>query len=146
MWGDFEVRNKFLEDLLLEYGTKLDAMNSRLEASKREVADLKRQVEYYQRNTGGFIGDIYREPDIMEVPNGTNNIVLYLKNSPATVELTDERDNYHVVAKMIGNNTIAYKYLISKLELASAKDIYGILSYLHKKVLNEMERRMKNLT
>jgi hypothetical protein len=144
MWMDAEASNKFLEDLLHEYAVKLDAKEQHIQKLKADIRSLTQELQYYRSHQ--FIGSIYDEPTTIDVPNNCNKAHFNLNVPNVEVSLTDStRENaYHIVAKITDQNKVSYSYYITKEALLSAKDKVGMLTYLHKKVLEEMERQLKN--
>lgn len=144
MWMDAEASNKFLEDLLHEYAVKLDAKEQHIQKLKTEIRSLTQELQYYRAHQ--FPGSVYGEPPVINVPSNSNtgyfnlalpNVEVSLSNSPV-------EDAYHIVAKISSQNKVSYSYYITKEALLSTKDKIGMLTFLHKKVLEEMERQLKN--
>lgn len=146
MWMDAEASNKFLEDLLHEYAVKLDAKEQHIQRLKTEIRSLTQELQYYRSHQ--FPGSIYEEPPIIDVPTIYNKAQFNLSVPNVEVSLTDSvsENAYHIVAKITDQNKVSYSYYITKEALLSAKDKVGMLTYLHKKVLEEMERQLKNST
>ena len=144
MWMDAEASNKFLEDLLHEYAVKLDAKEQHIQKLKTEIRSLTQELQYYRAHQ--FPGSVYGEPPVINVPSNSNtgyfnlalpNVEVSLGNSPV-------EGAYHIVAKISSQNKVSYSYYITKEALLSTKDKIGMLTFLHKKVLEEMERQLKN--
>lgn len=146
MWMDAEASNKFLEDLLHEYAVKLDAKEQHIQKLKADIRSLTQELQYYRSHQ--FPGSIYDEPPVLNVPSNYNKAHFNLNIPNVEVSLTDSQGEnaYHIVAKITDQNKVSYSYYISKEAILSAKDKIGMLTYLHKKVLEEMERQLKNST
>lgn len=144
MWIDAEAHNKFLEDLLHEYALKLDNKEQHIQKLKNELKTLKQELEYSKAHS--FTGSIYEEPVLIDVPSKHNNATFNLRVPSVSISLEDNISNgaYHIVARISSPNTVSYSYYITKESLLSAKDKIGMLTYLHKKVVEEMERQLKN--
>lgn len=142
MWMDAEPRNKFLEDLLHEYAIKLDTKDKTIQKLKTEIRSLNKELEYYRAHS--FPGSIYSEPPIVEVPKNKNISSFNLAVPSVEVSLKETEDAYHIVAKISSTDKVNYNYYITKEALLTAKDKIGMLTYLHKKVLEEMDRQLKN--
>lgn len=143
---DAEASNKFLEDLLHEYAVKLDAKEQHIQKLKTEIRSLTQELQYYRAHQ--FSGSIYDEPPIVDVPTSYNTASFNLRLPKVEVSLEDAKEDpgYHIVARITNQNKISYSYYITKEALLTAKDKIGMLTFLHKKVLEEMERQLKNST
>lgn len=142
MWGDYEAKNKLLEDLLVEYAQKLDTREKEIQRLRRKLRDVTEERDYLAKHS--WTGSILHEPTIVEVPHNINTISIAVPTSPeVSVSLENRYDGaYHVVAKIRNSarNHIQFSYAITKQSLLQAADRLGILTYLHKKVLEEIER------
>jgi predicted transcriptional regulator len=144
MWIDAEAHNKFLEDLLQEYAMKLDNKDKKIQKLKKDLRSIKEEIEYLRAHQ--FTGSVYAEPATINVPTQNNNGTFNLQLPTVEVSLEDNPADgaYHIVARIGSGNTIKYSYFLTKESLMSATDKIGMLTYLHKKVLEEMERQLKN--
>lgn len=141
---DAEASNKFLEDLLHEYAVKLDAKEQHIQRLKSDIRSLTQELQYYRAHQ--FTGSIYGEPPTIDVPINYNKAHFNLNVPNVEVAINDVSSEgaYHIVAKITDQNKVSYSYYITKEALLSTKDKIGMLTYLHKKVLEEMERQLKN--
>jgi hypothetical protein len=145
MWEDFEAKNKLLEDLLVEYATKLDSRNTKIESLKREITALKHEIKYYKDHYHSFPGNIYERPEIVDVPD-TKYVHFNLRIPIVQVELNSSDHDYHVIARLSDKGTVRYSYYITKESLISSTARLSMLAYLHKKVLDEIESQLKKTT
>lgn len=141
MWTDAEAHNELLKDLLHKYAVDLDNKANENERLKSQIRELKHELQYYKGHS--FVGSILDTPEIVEVPKITTaSFNLYIPTASTSIEDNPYDGAYHIIAKIRDKNTISYNYYVTKTSLLQAKDRIGILTYLHKKVLEEMERQL----
>lgn len=142
MWSDAEAHNEFLQDLLFKYGSQLDVKNAEICALKEKIVQLKEKIAYYEKHNS-FIGNIYAEPAVVTTPS-KGTITFNINKPIASVQVEEDGDNYHIISKIYENknNTVMYRYVLSKPMLLSAKDKVGILAFLNKKALKELEKHL----
>lgn len=142
MWTDAEAHNELLKDLLQKYAVDLDNKSNEIIRLKDQIRELNNQVKYYKAHT--FLGSILDTPVEIVVPRAnTASFNLRIPNISTTLENNPYDGAYHIIAKVTDKNTVSYNYHITKVSLLTAKDRIGILTYLHKKVLDEMERQLE---
>ncbi len=141
MWIDAEAQNKFLEDLLQEYAIKLDEKETKLELLRNKVRNLEHELKYHRDHQ--FPGSIYATPPIVTTDNKSVSFNLNLPAVSTELENLENENAYHVIARIYGKTGVAYNYYINKTALLSAKDRIGMLTYLHKQVIDEMQRQLE---
>jgi hypothetical protein len=141
MWEDAEAKNEVLQDAVFNLEYKNLEYKKRFESQAHRIRELEGQVEYYKAHS--FVaGDIHQEPTEIDLSGELQESVIL--NQVATVSLTDDpiRRAYHVVGKYYEPNNVQFKYFVTK-DSITMDNYSSVLSYLHKKVLQEIKRRIK---
>lgn len=142
MWGDFEAKNALLEDLVFKYAVSLDDKEQEIRRLKDKIRKLEYEVKYEQAHSQRFL--ITREPEVLAQAQDTS---ITITKPVATVSLDDNPYDgcYHVIAKFTDDTAVVYKYYITKEAILTAKDKIGILSFLHKRALEELVKKLEQI-
>lgn len=144
MWRDAEAQNKLLEDLLARYAVRLDEQTQTINNLRHTIQELTHELQYYKAHS--FDGSVLDEPVTKSVAINSATFDLAVPQVRVSLEDNPYEGVYHVVAEVSDKNRVIYSYHISKPALLENKDRVGMLTFLHRKVLEEMERQLKKLT
>jgi hypothetical protein len=125
MWEDYEFNTELLQDAVTELESERLALKRTLKLRDNFIKDLKAKQRYYDVS-----GDIYKEPKIMEL------------NSQLSVKLHSSNNDVHVVGKDNANGKIIFSYYATLDPKMSEKRKAGILTYLHRKVMEELSKNL----
>jgi len=134
MWENTEFNIELLQDAVIELENEKALLKKILKERENSIVRLKDQLSKYKfRSDISSTGNIYTEPTTVTLP-------ILAVVSLAKVGRDEE---YHVVGRQVDSDKIVFSYNANIPNKISPKQKLGILAYLHKRVMEELQ---KNIT
>lgn len=135
MWKDHEAENRLYKDLLLKQNHEVEYLKRNIELLQEDKKQLEARVRYLEKATN-IPYNIYEEPKISSLEEF---------KSVATAIVAEDDLAYHVIIRCKvedPKNEVSFSYYINKPELVTARTAASILTVLHKKAMEEIEKQL----
>ena len=142
MWTDAEAKNQYLENMVFELSDKLEKYVQDNIRSRARIRTLQDELNLYKEVAAKLEHSVNNEPSVVEVSDMPE---LRIPMPALAIQLRLDNQDFHVIAKSYNEDksSVAFKYYITKDSLLDKEQRINLLTYLHKRVLDEMVRLLE---